>query len=118
MLQTRKYAFVIALTAAATTAVNQVPDLLIADASAGQNDVRDYVFTLNNVPASFNNQIETYLTNVECPKAVSLYGDVCDPATVPYEVKLIRQSVGNTRVVARLKLPVYVTVRPPVPPAQ
>lgn len=107
-----------ALTAAATTAVNQIPDLLVADANAGQNESRDYVFTLNNVPAGFNSQIETYLTNVECPKAVALYGDVCDPATVPYEVKLIRKSVGNTRVVAKLRLPVYVTVRPPAPPAQ
>ena len=118
-METRKLAYVIALTAAATTGINQIPDLLITTVSAGQNETRSHQFTLAAVPGAFNTRIEAYLSATECAKVDAKFGSgSCDSATVPYDIRLMRKANGKTRVVGKLLVPVFVTIRPPVAPPE
>jgi hypothetical protein len=109
--------FAIATAAAMGYAAGEY-DLAVSGALAGQNETREHVFTIDSIPAAFATRIATYLTETECPKVAAKLGNVCDPATVAYDVRIIRRADGKGRVVGSLSLPVYVTERPPVVPGE
>lgn len=90
-------------------------DIVASDALAGQNETRTHEFRLPSIPPAIKTMVETYLTNVECPKVNAKYGDgTCNPATVPFVIRLIRSPSGAERIKGDLSgLPVFVTTRPP-----
>lgn len=120
-METRKLAFVIALTAGATTAVNQIPDLLVQEVQAGTNETRSLHFNIEDAdfPAALDTMINNYLTSKVQPMAQAKWGDVLDPATVAYDIRILRNGNGIRSIHGKVKgLPVFTTERPPAPPPE